>query len=58
MGEIDGLPKNEFLYADRITHRTRTELDRFLKKKKMEKKKEKTEEIRKKHNNKKNMEIN
>ena len=39
---------DEFLYADRVTHRTRTELDKFLKKKKLEKKKEQKEEFKKK----------
>ena len=43
------LPNDEFLYADRVTHRTRTELDKFLKKKKLEKKKEENEEMKKKH---------
>ena len=42
------LPNDEFLYADRVTHRTRTELDKFLKKKKLEKKKEENEEMKKK----------
>ena len=41
-------PNDEFLYADRVTHRTRTELDKFLKKKKLEKKKEENEEMKKK----------
>ena len=44
----EDIPNNEFLYADRVTHRTRTELDKFLKKKKLEKKKEENEEIKKK----------
>ena len=41
-------PKEKFLYADRVTHRTHLELDKFLKKKKLEKKKEEREEIQKK----------
>jgi len=44
----EDLPNDEFLYADRVTHRTRTELDKFLKKKKLEKKKEENEEMKKK----------
>ena len=44
----EDLSNCEFLYADRVTHRTHTELDKFLKKKKMEKKSEKNEEIKKK----------
>ena len=39
---------DKFLYADRITQRTHTELDKFLKKKKLEKKKEQNEEMKKK----------
>ena len=39
---------DKFLYADRITHRTHTELDKFLKKKKLEKKKVQDEEMKKK----------
>ena len=35
--------KDEFLYADKVSHRTRTELEKFEKKKKMEKMKEKKE---------------
>ena len=47
--EIENIQKNdEFLYADKISHRTQTELEKFKKKKKLEKKKEQTEEMRKK----------
>ena len=38
----------EFLYADRVTHRTHRELDNFLKRKKSEMKKEQKEIIKKK----------
>ena len=47
--EIDNTQKNdEFLYADRVSHRTQTELRKFRKKKKMEQKKEQNEEMKKK----------
>ena len=47
--EIDNTQKNdEFLYADRVSHRTQTELRKFRKKKKMEQKKEQKEEMKKK----------
>ena len=47
--EIENPQKNdEFLFADKISHRTQTELEKFKKKKKMEKKKEQNEEKRKK----------
>ena len=47
--EIDNIQKNdEFLYADKISHRTKTELEKFKKKKKIEKKKEQNEEMQKK----------
>ena len=47
--EIECAQKNdEFLFADKISHRTQTELEKFKKKKKMEKKKEQYEERRKK----------
>ena len=47
--EIEFIQKNdEFLYADKVSHRTQTELEKFKKKKKMEKKKEQNEEMRKK----------
>ena len=44
----DYIQNDEYLYADKITHRTHTELDKFLKRKKLEKKKEQKEEIKKK----------
>ena len=47
--EIECAQKNDdFLFADKISHRTQTELEKFKKKKKMEKKKEQYEERRKK----------
>ena len=49
--EINGneyIQNDEYLYADRVTHRTHNELNKFLKKKKLEKKKEQKEEIKKK----------
>ena len=47
--EMELIQKNdEFLYADKISHRTQTELEKFKKKKKMEKKREESEEMRKK----------
>ena len=47
--EIENIQKNdEFLYADRVSHRTQTELKKFRKKKKMEQRKEQNEEMRKK----------
>ena len=47
--EIENIQKNdEFLYADRVSHRTQTELKKFRKKKKMEQKKEQNEEMKKK----------
>ena len=48
--EIDNIQKSndEFLYADKISHRTQTELEKFKKKKKMEKRKEQKEEMQKK----------
>ena len=47
--EIENIQKNdEFLYADRVSHRTQTELRKFRKKKKMEQKKEQNEEMKKK----------
>ena len=47
--EIENITKNdEFLYADKISHRTQTELEKFKKKKKMQKRKEQNEEMRKK----------
>ena len=47
--EIDNTQKNdEFLYADRVSHRTQTELRKFRKKKKMEQKKQQNEEMKKK----------
>ena len=48
--ELDNIQKSndEFLYADKISHRTQTELEKFKKKKKMEKRKEQKEEMQKK----------
>ena len=47
--EIENIQKNdEFLYADKISHRTKTELEKFKKKKKIEKKREQNEEMQKK----------
>ena len=48
--EIENIQKSndEFLYADKISHRTQTELEKFKKKKKMEKRKEQKEEMQKK----------
>ena len=42
------LKNDEFLYADKISHRSQIELEKFKKKKKLEKKKEQDEEMRKK----------
>ena len=47
--ETENTQKNdEFLYADKISHRSQIELEKFKKKKKLEKKKEQDEEMRKK----------
>ena len=47
MQETENTQKNdEFLYADKISHRSPIELEKFKKKKKLEKKKEQDEEMR------------